>query len=605
MSGFVAAVSQRPDPELAMQLQGLSQAIAHRGDRESATRLSGRCAVIARDRADSGYRVESMRRGDRAVVLDGLLRNTRELRLAVRADRKSSPAEIVLLGYEQFGSLWLKEIDGCFALMIADLGSGETIVARDRFGHRPLYFLATDEATWIGSEIKALIKAPGYRFSINSDLVYSSIAYGITPGPQTLFGGIHKVVPGFVFSIPARGDYRSSNYFSPKLDTRLDMSLREAKETLLAHVETNVIHITQECPAVGTTLSGGVDSALLTHLAAKNSANPITAFGFGSDDWPADESRVAEDVAARIGVGFRRCSIATNGDLLQPLRDVVFSLEEPTRFENALALELMARDAAQICTAFMTGEGADLMLGSSDHRNIRILSRFLLIPGFLRSLLKRLPLHKASNSKLHAVANYLSWNSVQDYDRDSLANCCDLVAGSSGLPRIEIGDMLQDDLSRWPVEAQLTYVMLRDSGHCWIERMEKISAAAGIECFHPFETNEILQFGLNLPNSLRYSRSNSKPVLRSLAADILGDSFAKRRKQQLAAPMQIWLNESAQLREAVLQLKQPDSRIREYLDNSAVDRYLDAYERDGAALDSVAVPVFRMLSFEIWLEMFA
>ena len=186
-----------------------------------------------------------------------------------------------------------------------------------------------------------------------------------------------------------------------------------------------------------------------------------------------------------------------------------------------------------------------------------------------------------------------------------MSSCSDLVAGCEKLPHIELADMLSDVMDGWPIESQFSYVTLRESGHCWIERMEKITAAAGLECFHPFETNSIFQLGLDMPYRVRHSRSESKPALRSIATDIFGNTFANREKQQLAAPMQIWLDQSAQLREAVLDLKKPDSRIREYLDSSAVDRYLDAYEKEGARRESVAVPIFRMLSFEIWLEMFA
>jgi asparagine synthase (glutamine-hydrolysing) len=605
MSGFVAAVRNCADPELAMRLQDMSQRISHRGDNETVITMSDRCVVRTRDRMHCGYKVDTYHNNNLGIVLDGLLTNKKDLQLAVNADSSSNPAEIVLLGFEKFGASWLANIDGSFALMIIDLRSGETTLARDRFGHRPLYFLAVDNNVWVGSEIKALLGAPGYQSSINSNMLHSSIAYGITPGPQTLFSNIHKVVPGFEFNVPVQGNYRTNNFFEPTLDLKTGMSMHEAKETILTNLRASVEHYVQECPKVGTTLSGGVDSALLTHLAAENAQGRITAFGFGSDDWPADESRVAEDVAARIGVSFKRCSIATDGNLLQPLRNVVSSLEEPTRFENGLALEFMARHAAQDCTALMTGEGADFMLGSREHRIAKILSRILLIPGFLRTLLRRIPLQESSVPKLRTIAKYLSWDSVRDYDRSSMVNGCDLVAGCDGFPHIEITDMLPDVLSGWPVEAQFTYITLRESAHCWIERMEKISAAAGLESFHPFETNSIFQFGLEMPYHARHSRSESKPALRSLAADIMGDSFANREKQQLAAPMKIWLDQSAQLREAVLNLKQANSRIREYLDNSAVDKYLAAYERDGAKSESVAVPIFRMLSFEIWLEMFA
>ena len=114
----------------------------------------------------------------------------------------------------------------------------------------------------------------------------------------------------------------------------------------------------------------------------------------------------------------------------------------------------------------------------------------------------------------------------------------------------------------------------------------------------------MFNFGFNLPARLMNTKAASKPILRELAQDVFGRAVAYGKKKQLAVPFLLWLNKSSQLREAVLQLQRPDSRIREYLDNAVVDRYLDIYQRLGAPDTSVAVPVFRMLTFEIWLDSF-
>jgi asparagine synthase (glutamine-hydrolysing) len=604
MSGFVAAVRENADPDLGMRLQDMSRIIAHRGDRETATRLSDRCSAITRDRKQAGYGVDTFCDGDFGIVLDGLLSNTNDLRHAIGADSTTGSAEVVLRGYLQFGDKWLADIDGSFALMIIDLKSGETIVARDRFGHRPLYFGTVNGDIWVGSELKALITAPGYRPSVNKDILYSSIAYGITPGPQTLFSSFLKVVPGFAFRITAQGNHEAIDYFTPTLDLNPVGSLRESKETILNNLRTSVEHYISECPKIGTMLSGGVDSALLAHLTAELADDQAVALGFGAEGWSDDESEIAGETAAQVGMRFSRARVSIGDNLMDPLRNVVSILEEPTRFENALALEVMLQGAAQNCNAVMTGEGADFILGEREHAVAKRLSRILRIPGFLRVLLRKLPLEKSGFWNLRALAPYLDWTSIRDYGQKCSANCCDLVAGFDGPPHSDIPDMLANVTSGWPVETQYTFMTLREAAHCWIERMEKISAAAGLECFHPFETNGMFQFGLEMPDLARNSKGVTKPAVRSLAADIFGESFAYRQKKQLAAPMQLWLNESAQLREAVLKLKRPDSRIREYLDSVAVDKYLEIYEKEGAQGESVAVPIFRMLTFEIWLEMF-
>ena len=256
-------------------------------------------------------------------------------------------------------------------------------------------------------------------------------------------------------------------------------------------------------------------------------------------------------------MGFSRTYVSPDDDLLGSLRRVVRVLEEPTRFENAVALELTTRDAAARCSAMMTGEGADFILGEREHAVASRLDKVLKIPKPLRAALHRLPLQKMPIPQVRALAPYLGWTSIRDYGQKCSANCCDLVPGAISPPGNEIVDMLAHVTLDWPIQSQYTFMTLREAAHCWIERMEKLSAAAGMECFHPFESNDIFQFGLEMPEALRNHNGINKPVVRSIAADLFDDTVAYGEKKQLAAPMPLWLNESEQLREAVLALRRP------------------------------------------------
>jgi len=605
MSGFVAATIDHGDPNLPQQLREMSLTMAYRGDRKTTEVFSARCATVALYRDASGYRVDTHSNERFAIVLDGLISNKPELAQALGSAASTSIAQLVLDGFEQRGDSWFAMLDGSFALMIVDLRGGEVILARDRFAHRPLYFGTSDGSVWVASEIKAILAAPGFQSSINEENLYSAIGYGMTPGPQTLFRDIYKCVPGFVFRISDQGVYQSIDYLTPTIEVRQNLGLEDAKDFLMSALRKKVAHYVGLCPNLGILLSGGVDSALLAHLANESSSNNTVAISFGAEGWASDESKHAGELAEQLGLDFLRTFVRPEDDLLGSLQQVIRCLEEPTRFENAVALEISGRDAAERCTALMTGEGADFILGEREHVVANRLSRILRIPSVLRAIAGSLPLDKLPSSHLQALASYLSWNSLRDFGQKSSANCCDLVPGGGDSPPfVEIPDMLANVTSDWPVGAQYTFMTLREAAHCWIERMEKISASVGLECFHAFESNEIFQFGLEMPDHLRSANGITKPTVRSLAADLFGDTVAYRQKKQLAAPMQLWLNQSSQLRAAVLDLKNPASRIRGYLDNTAVDKYLDIYEREGAQSEATAVPIFRMLGFELWLEMF-
>jgi len=201
----------------------MSLKMAYRGDREVTEVFSGRCATDARFRDYSGYRVDAYSNGRFAIVLDGLISNKPELGQALRSDPSTGIARLVLGGIEQRGDSWFASLDGSFALMITDLRSGEIILVRDRFGHRPLYFGTSGGSVWVASEIKAILAAPGFQSSINEGNLYSAIGYGMTLGPQTLFKNIYKCVSGFVFRISDQGIYQSTDYLTPTIEVRQNL----------------------------------------------------------------------------------------------------------------------------------------------------------------------------------------------------------------------------------------------------------------------------------------------------------------------------------------------------------------------------------------------
>jgi len=488
--------------------------------------------------------------------------------------------------------------------MITDLRSGDVILVRDRFAHRPMYFGHFGGSTWVATEIKAILDAPGYRKELNKDCLSANITYGITTGPETLFAGIYKCVPGFVVKIDAGGNQQYLDYYVPSFEVNHDLDMDDAKEFVLSATRKNIQHYLDACPDIGVTLSGGMDSALLAHLTDDISNRTARAVNFGATSWPEDESGAAGDLANRIGMKFASTMVSPQDDLLGSLRRIVWAMEEPTRFENSIAFEMMSRDSVGHCKALMTGEGADFMFGDRAHLSARRLARILQVPGFLRAILRNLRLEKLPFRQAQILSRFLDWRSLRDMQQKGLANCLDLVPGTNSLPPNDVVKLLAVDLSDLAPEMQYSYTTMREGAPCWIERLEKVTAAAGLECFHGYESNEILDFAFSLPPNFLNQGRVSKPVIRALATDIFDKSVAHSKKKQLAVPFLLWLNESEQLREAVLNLRKPDSRIREYLDNTVVDKYLDIYEREGAPNESVAVPIFRMLTFEIWLELF-
>ncbi|MBK7904576.1 MAG: hypothetical protein IPJ97_17860 [Proteobacteria bacterium] len=585
-------------------MRDMSARIAHRGDIESFVSFSDRSGAAGRHRVDSGFRVESHIDARRAIVLDGFITNLPELRRCAGVQAEAGVAELMLAGYERCGDAWFEKLDGSFAMFLADFRTGDALLVRDRFGHRPLYFAIARGTIWAGSEIKALLAAPGVSSALNRAALPAAISYGVTPGPDTLFDGIYKCVPGFIFKANQRGTYGTSVYYRPPAPRIFAGTLEEAREHVSCNLRETVSQYVRECPGVGILLSGGVDSALLAYELAQATGGRAPAISFGAAEWDQEESAEAQVVAQQLGMPFSRTFVRPEDDLAGALRIVIRQLEEPTRFENAVALALTYPRAVGTCTAVLTGEGGDSTLGEYEHRKARRVAQMLRLPRPLRSLIAGLSQRHSGTRRLRALASYCRSESVEDFVQRDVANCPDLVRGSQHPPPLALQESVQQAISGWPPAAQYIYIDLLEFQHCWIERMEKVASIHGIECFHPFQSNALLEFGLALPERLRIRDGHTKPILRGLAREHFGDELAYRAKRQLAAPMTLWLNRSEQLRAQVMRLKDPGSRIRDYLDNGAVDHYLAAYEQHGARSGPVSRTIFRLLGFELWLEMF-
>lgn len=604
MSGFVAFAGCAPDPDHAAALQRASAKIAHRGDIEATVWLSDRSGAAGRYRERAGFRVHSHVGERHALMLDGLVVNETELRNSAAVRPEAGVAELVLAGFEKFGDGWFEKLDGSFAVFLVDLDTGDVLLARDRFGHRPLYFAVAQGTIWAGSEIKALLAAPGVRSSLNRAALPAAIGYGVTPGPETLFDGIYKCVPGFAFRITSRGTHAARIYYRPPAPQIYEGTLQEAQEHVGSELRARVSRYVRECPGVGVLLSGGVDSALLASQLAEVTGGRAPAISFGAAEWDQEESADAQAIAQQIGMPFSRMYVGTQHDFAGALREVVRQLEEPTRFENAVALALTFPTAAAACTAVLTGEGGDSTFGTWEHLQARRVAQAMTLPRVIRLLLAAVPEPFLRGRQSKALAAYCRADSIRDYVLRGADNCRDLVRGAQHPPPLALQESVGDVVSCWPPAAAFTYAFLLQLMHCWVERMEKLASLHGLECFHPFQSNALLDFGLALPERLRILGGHTKPILRGLVQERLGNVRAYCEKRQLAAPMNLWLNRSQQLREMVLRLKDPGSRIRDWLDNGAIDRHLANYERHGANTALTSRTVFRLLSFELWLEMF-
>jgi asparagine synthase (glutamine-hydrolysing) len=572
--------------------------------------VDDRIAFVTRSDPHAGYRTYLSEDPGYTTVVDGWLTNVDELKRRYCVEDADNCASVVCAGYRAEGTEVLKRLKGSYSLVIVHRdGSDKLLMARDMFASRPLYYAVQGGNFWFGTEIKAILQDHTFKREISTDAFAEILAYGTSVGPGMPFKDMWKVIPGqYVSGAPRRrlqAEWFCTSDDPQARDRDDDAWARDIWDALVATVDRQCTR----CPDSAVLLSGGVDSSLVALALAEVNGGRSSAITIGSPEWEDDETKYAKDIASHCGLGIRSIQIGADDGILDALAGVIWKLEEPTRFYNAIPLEVAAVQQEGLRRGFFTGEGADMMFGSPAHERAEWILRLNNLPkwalGGLRaipSFMFRLPRIGRTLKDLQRL--HVHFGSIQAFGvKGHLFNTEIVGPDFEGTVPAHVED-LAARIAAWPADIQTTFIILLGLAYNWNERFEKIGAHTQIDMFHPFQTHEMLSLSMQMPMKNKVAKHIGKPLLRKIVADKLSPDVPRRRKIQLSAPMWSWWNESSDLRDAVLQLRDPASPVREYLNVAAMDSALKEYETGQVDNARLSRMLFIMLGLDLWLKMF-
>ena len=291
-------------------LQAMAASIAHRGpDAEGVWTAPGvglvhrRLAIIDLEGGDQPIGNED---GAIQVILNGEIYNYQELRAELAGKghrfRTKSDTEVIAHGYEEEGEKILGRLRGMFAIALWDGRQRKLLLARDRVGIKPLYVYRDAEKLLFGSELKAILAYPGIRRDVDGEALEDYLAYGMVGGCRTIFRGIEKLAPGH-FLIAGHGNLQAQpqRYWQLRMEPDEAKTPREWEELVRAKVEEAVRgHLIADVP-VGAFLSGGIDSSIVTGLAARLTGQPLHTFSIGFGEAKFNELPYARQIAQQFG----------------------------------------------------------------------------------------------------------------------------------------------------------------------------------------------------------------------------------------------------------------------------------------------------------------
>lgn len=489
-----------------------------------------RLAVIDLEGGAQPMTVEHDGRTLTALTYSGEVYNYRELRAELRTlghrFRTESDTEVVLRAYLQWDVGMADRLNGMFAFGIWDARNEELVLVRDRLGIKPLYYHPTDSGLLFGSEAKAILAHPEVRPVVDRDGL-RELLMGVKTPQHAIFRGMYELLPGHLLRFGRTG-LRLHRYWALEAREHTDdlaTTVRTVRELLEDVVERQLIADVPLC----TLLSGGMDSSVVTAMAARSlarrGAGPVRTFSVdfaGNErDFTASALHGSPDAPFAAEMAKHVSSDHTNLVLsLQELADPRTRAVVPAAYDSPAALlgdgyaslYLLFRAVRERSTVALSGEAADELFGGY---------RWFQEPK-LRDA-DTFPWVAAGYDLVPPLTGLLDPGLIADLDVEGhrAQRYCDALAEVPVLP----GEDATERRTR-----EVTYLALTRFVPFMLDRKDRMSMAVGLEVRVPFCDHRLVEYAFNVPWAMKSFDGKEKSLLRAATRDLLPDSIAERRK---------------------------------------------------------------------------
>jgi asparagine synthase (glutamine-hydrolysing) len=588
----------------------MSTTLVHRGPDADGQLVDGPVGIASRRLSiidlQTGDQPIANEDGTVHVVQNGELYNYRELRARLEhaGHRFSthSDTEVLVHLYEEHGDAFAERLRGMFAVALWDARRQRLVLARDRFGIKPLYYRLGADALEFASELRALP-----RGEIDFDALEAFLAFNSVPGPYTIFREVKKLPAGYVL-VWEDGEARISRFARPApiaaADVRQDDD-RELAEELRARLRDSVrAHLIADVP-VGVLLSGGVDSSVLAALAAQESSEPVHTFSIGFEERSFDELDDARTVAQRYSTRHEELVLRPDAALLLPVLAEVF--DEPFADSSALPTYLVSQLAASHVKVALSGEGGDELFGGYYTYAADLLApRFGGLAAIARPLVERLPTstrrasldYKAKRfvrgAGLPPLERHHAWKEI--FSPDARA---ELLGRSSSFDPVEV---LRSRYAETEGAEPLARLQDVDLGVYLVDdllvKTDRASMAHSLEARVPYLDPLVAGLAQSLPTRLKVRGMRKKRLLRMAAEPLLPRRIVYGRKRGFSIPAAAWLR--GDLEPFARDVLSAETLRRQAFFRPEPVRVL--IDRHAAGREDLSRQLWGLLAFTLWYE---
>jgi len=555
------------------------------------------------------------------IVFNGEIYNYIELREELKRKghtfRTNSDTEVILKMYEEYGCDSINHLNGMFSFLIYDKKRNHIVAARDHFGIKPLYFFKNDECILFASEIKALLAHPAVSAELNNQGLNDYLTFQFILGDDTLFRNISKLAPGHYMVIDANSlkinliKYWTPNFSIDKFHTE-EYFVSELRRLI---EDTVRIQLRSDVP-LGTYLSGGLDSSLVTMIAAKNLPHQLLTFSGAFNEGPEfnEIQYIREVTAASNAKSYEVYPTAT--DFIDLLPKLIYHLDEPVAGPGLFPQYMVSKLASENVKVVLGGQGGDEIFGGYARYVIAYLEQA--IKGAvletmeegehivsLKSILPNLPYIKRY---LPMLKTFLAKEAFEPMDKRYFY-LIDRMEGSLDCYTPEFLEsyirenifgrykQLFNDPNTLSYFNKMTHFDMFGSLPALLQVEDRMSMAVSIESRVPFLDRRIVDLIASMPPSMKFKGAEMKYILKRAVGDYLPPLILNRKdKMGFPVPFNIWAKNEAKNFIADTLLSQK-SKNRGIFNAKEVEKIIMSQHPFSRQL-------WGMLSLELWFSRF-
>jgi asparagine synthase (glutamine-hydrolysing) len=605
-------------------LQRMNDVIVHRGPDDEGFYSTPAVGLAMRRLSiidlQTGHQPLQNEDGSIQIVFNGEIYNFQELRKDLeKAGHRfttNSDTEVIVHGYEEYGTHVVQHLRGMFAFALWDGKDEMLLLARDRAGKKPLHYYKDGEKFLFGSEIKSILQCEQVPRAVNPEALDRFLTFEYVFSPETIFQGIYKLPPGHLLVL-RKGDIRIEQYWE-NLPAVQELHDEEYYARRLAELleEAVKIRLISDVP-LGALLSGGIDSSTVVGFMAKHSGKPVKTFSIGFEDQTYNELAYARIVSNHFHTEHHEFIIKP--DAVNLVEKLVKNLDEPLGDFSIFPTYLVSKMAREYVTVALSGDGGDeLFAGYDTYIADWIARHYQKLPGVIRNnliptILKCVPPSPKKKGLINRTKRFVEgallppdlmhtrWMIfLQDAEKRRLYSDDLLHACENGNSYKYIRQYFQKAKGAAPL-AQQEYVdiktFLTDD---ILVKVDRMSMATSLETRAPFLDHKVMEFAATIPGSLKLKGLTTKYILKKAVSNLLPQQILTRGKEGFSIPIKNWLTQ--ELRPLLLdtlsenRLKQRGYFQPEYV-QQLIREHLDGKENHSHRL-------WALMVFEIWHQIY-